>query len=112
MVACSPPIRRYPLVSQDGTRQALEQSSARLDAWLAQDESTPSQTAAKIEQLIELAAALAGLPEDQRTAIELHHVHGLTVPELARHMEKTAASVTGLLYRGGKVLRQQLRVSD
>jgi RNA polymerase sigma-70 factor (ECF subfamily) len=91
---------------------ALEQSSARLDAWLAQDESSPSQTAAKIEQLVELAAALAGLPEDQRAAIELHYFHGLSVPDVARRMEKTLGSVTGLLYRGGKVLPHQLRVSD
>jgi RNA polymerase sigma-70 factor (ECF subfamily) len=87
----------------------LEQSSARLEAWLVQDESTPSRNAAKFEQLVELAAALAHLPEDQRTAIELHHLHGLTVPEVARRMDKTVASVTGLLYRGGKVLRQHLR---
>jgi RNA polymerase sigma-70 factor (ECF subfamily) len=92
--------------------QALEESSARLDAWLAKDESTPGEKAAKLEQLASLAAALVLLPEEQRTAIELHHFHGLTVPEVARRLHKTVASVTGLLYRGGKVLRSYMRESQ
>ncbi len=88
--------------------QALEQSSARLDAWLAQDELTPSQKVEKIERLDELAAALARLPEEQRIAVELHHFHGLSVPEVARRLGKTVPSVAGLLYRGGKALRQHM----
>ena len=55
-----------------------------------------------------LVAALAGLPDEQCTVIELHHLQGLTVPEVARRMEKTVASVTGLLYRGSKALRQKM----
>ena len=92
--------------------KAIEQSSARLEAWLARDDSTPGQKAAKAEELRLLATALAGLPEDQRTAIELHHLQGLTVPEAARRMNKTVASVTGLLYRGGKALRQGMGKSQ
>lgn len=100
--------RKHRAEQARSLEQALEQSSARLDAWLAQDESTPGEKAAKYEQLAVLAAALAHLSEDQRTAVELHHFHGLTVPEVARRMDKTVASVTGLLYRGGKALRQHL----
>ncbi len=55
--------------------------------------------------------AMRELPDDQRTAIELHHLTGLTVPEVARRMEKTVVSVTGLLYRGSKSLRQLLNES-
>jgi RNA polymerase sigma-70 factor, ECF subfamily len=90
--------------------RAIEQSSARLESWLAEDQSTPSQKAVRAEQLGTLSRALAQLPDDQRTAIELHHFQGLSVPESARRMNKTVASVTGLLYRGGKELRQ--RMSD
>ena len=90
----------------------MEESSARLEAWLAQDDSTPGQKAAKAEDLRLLAAALASLPGDQRNAIELHHLQGLTVPEVARQMKRTVASVTGLLYRGGKALRQRMGKSQ
>jgi RNA polymerase sigma-70 factor (ECF subfamily) len=97
-------MRRYQKHQPERARsleRAVEQSSARLETWLAQDESTPSQKVAKAEQLVLLAAALAQLPHDQRTALELHHFQGLSVPEVARCMDKTVASVTGLLYRGG-----------
>ncbi len=89
---------------------ALDESSARLESWLARDESTPSQRAVKAEQLLVLAEVLAGLPENQRTAIEFHHLQGHTVAETARRMDKTVASVTCLLYRGYKTLR--LRMTD
>jgi RNA polymerase sigma-70 factor, ECF subfamily len=49
---------------------ALEQSSAKLEAFLASEESSPSQGEFRAERLIELAEAMAGLPEDQRTAVE------------------------------------------
>ena len=89
---------------------AIEESSTRLESWLTQDDSTPSRKAVKAEQLLILAEALAGLPENQRTAVELHHLQGHSVAEAARRMEKTVASVTCLLYRGYKTLRQ--RMSD
>jgi RNA polymerase sigma-70 factor, ECF subfamily len=92
--------------------RSLEQSSARLDAWLTGDDSTPSQKVAKVEQLVLLASTLAGLAEDQRTAVELHHLRGLSVPEVARSMGKTVAAVTGLLYRGAKLLRQRMGDPD
>lgn len=88
--------------------RSMEESSARLEAWLAREDSTPGQKAAKAEALRLLATALSSLPEDQRNAIELHHLQGVTVPEVARRMKRTVASVTGLLYRGGKTLRERM----
>jgi RNA polymerase sigma-70 factor (ECF subfamily) len=84
---------------------ALEQSSANLEALLTSDESSPSQGVARAERLMELSIALGRLPEDQRTAVELRYLHGLAVPDVALQMGRSTVSVTGLLYRGMKVLR-------
>src|SRR5262249_34195936 len=52
--------------------EAVDASSARLEAWLAADQSSPSQRTERQEQLLHLAGALAALPDDQRAVVELH----------------------------------------
>src|SRR5262245_11812431 len=64
----------------------LEKSSMRLEALLASEQSSPSQGAMRAERLLELAEALAKLPDDQRTAVELRHLRGLSVPAVAEAM--------------------------
>ncbi|HEV3162931.1 MAG TPA: sigma-70 family RNA polymerase sigma factor [Isosphaeraceae bacterium] len=91
---------------------ALEQSSARIEAWLQADQSSVSQKAMRHEQLHRLAASLALLPEDQRMALELRHLQGLSVPEVGRAMGRTTAAVASLLYRGLKTLRHLLEDSE
>jgi RNA polymerase sigma-70 factor (ECF subfamily) len=86
----------------------LEQSSARLDAWLAADLPSPSMEAARNEQSVRLAAVLETLPEAQREALVLHYYHEWTVPRIAEHMGRSAAAVAGLLQRGLRQLRQHL----
>jgi RNA polymerase sigma-70 factor (ECF subfamily) len=86
----------------------LQQSSARLERWLAADASSPSQHAVRQEELLKLAEALAGLPADQRRAIELHHISGFSVAEVGEELGRTRASVAGLLRRGLSGLRATL----
>lgn len=88
--------------------QALERSSMRLEALLASEDSSPSLGAMRAERLVELAEALAGLPEEQRTAVELRYLHGLSVAEVADRMGRGPVSVTGLIYRGTKALRGRM----
>jgi RNA polymerase sigma-70 factor (ECF subfamily) len=87
----------------------LEQSSSRLECLFAADETSPSQRAVRCEELLRLAAALTRLPEDQRQAVELHYLKGLTVADVAEQMGRSRAAVVGLLFRGLKKLRQLLR---
>jgi RNA polymerase sigma-70 factor, ECF subfamily len=84
---------------------ALGESSARLEAWLQSDSTSPSGRVERQEQLLKLAEALARLSEDQRTALELHHLQGLPVQEVVQQMGRSPASVAGLLRRGLARLR-------
>ena len=106
-------IRKLGTAKRDAAKEfslerALEESSTRLEAWLASDESSPSEQAVRNEQLLNLAHALAQLPEDQRLAVELHHLRGCTVPEAARVMGRTEGAVGALLVRALKRLRELL----
>lgn len=67
---------------------------------------------AALEQLVRLAWALQQLPESQRLAVELHHLHGLTLRETAAQVDRTAAAVVGLLRRGLLKLRQLLNDAE
>ena len=87
---------------------SLEDSSSRLEAWLSEGQSGPEQRAERNEQLRRLADSLAGLPDEQRVALELRHLRGWTVADICNHMDRTTASVAGLLRRGLKRLREQL----
>ncbi len=88
--------------------QAVEQSSARLEAWLASEQSSPSERAERNEQLLALASALASLPEAQREAIEMRYLQNLSLNEIAAQMERSPGAVAGLLHRGLDALREHL----
>jgi RNA polymerase sigma-70 factor, ECF subfamily len=89
---------RQPVRTQS-LESALEQSSARLESLVATEETSPSQAMERAERLVELAMALGELPENQRTAVELRYLQGLSVPAVAEQMERSTVSVTGLLYQ-------------
>ena len=87
---------------------ALEESSARIEAWLAADASSPSQHAIRHEQMLRLAAALAELPEDQRVALEMRHLQGWSVTAVGQNLGRSKRAVVGLIFRGMKKLRALL----
>ena len=87
---------------------ALEHSSARLEAFLAADQTSPSGRAERNERLLRLADALARLPEDQRRAVELRHLEGLPLAEIAARMGRSVDAAVGLIHRGLRGLRRDL----
>jgi RNA polymerase sigma-70 factor (ECF subfamily) len=106
-------VRRFAAEARDVGRERpleaqLHESSARLAHWLAGEQSSPSDRAAREEELLVLAAALAQLPDDQRLAVELKHLQGYSVVAIADTIGRTETAVGGLLRRGIKRLRELL----
>jgi RNA polymerase sigma-70 factor, ECF subfamily len=91
---------------------ALEQSSALLDGWLAADQSAPDRRAEARDEGLRLAAALETLPEAQREAVTLHHLHRWTLQDVAAYLGRTPAAAAGLIKRGLQALRAHLAAHD
>ncbi len=87
---------------------AFDHSSIMLDRGLVAPQSSPSQQAARREQAVLLADALAQLPEDYRETLVLRHLEGLTFPEVAQRMNRSLDSVEKLWMRALARLRQIL----
>jgi RNA polymerase sigma-70 factor (ECF subfamily) len=107
-------LRAFDQAKRDAGRErsleaAIQESSARLGAWLAAEQSSPSQRVQRHEEAVRLAEALAELPEDNREALVLHYCEGLPLGEVAGRMGRTTASVAGLLKRGLKRLCELLQ---
>src|SRR5947207_1006308 len=80
-----------------------------LDGGLLDAQSTPSERAARREQAVLLAGALAQLPEHYREVIILHHLEGLTLVQVAVRLQRTEDSVDKLWTRALLQLRRALR---
>lgn len=106
-------LRRYQTGGRDITQEqslqaALDASSMRLEAWLVADQASPHEHAVRQEQFLHLAEALTQLPEDQRQAVELRHLKGCKVAEVAQEMNRSKEAVAKLLQRGVARLRELL----
>jgi RNA polymerase sigma-70 factor, ECF subfamily len=92
----------------ENVQEALERSSARIEEWLVAAGSSPAERAERAELLLRLADALAALPDDERTALELRFLQQPPWPlaDIARHLGRpTPKAVAGLLNRGLQRLR-------
>jgi RNA polymerase sigma-70 factor (ECF subfamily) len=86
--------------------KSLDDSSARLEAFLVSGETSPSQQAERNEQLLNLAETMAELPEIQREVLLLRHCQGWSLTQISEHLGRTRAAVASLLRRGLKQLRE------
>jgi RNA polymerase sigma-70 factor (ECF subfamily) len=86
----------------------MTESMSRLERLLPGGHSTPSRQAVRQERLLQVARALAFLPEGQRQAVELHYLEERPLAEVADLLGTTRPAVAGLLHRGLKQLRQRL----
>lgn len=95
--------RERPLQSE------LDQSSARLDQFLAAEQTSPSQHAARNERAAALMAALEHLLDQEREAVVLKHIHGWSLAQISEHLGRPVDAIAGLLKRGLKKLRGRLQ---
>ncbi len=93
-------------------RTPVAQAPEGVDIIELAGESTPSES---VEDLVArreigraVARAMAGLPDEQRTAIILKEYHGLTFQEIADLLDCPLSTVKTRLYQGLTVLRRQL----
>jgi RNA polymerase sigma-70 factor (ECF subfamily) len=101
--------RRFAGPGRNVARErALDEAPGRLAQTLIDAGPTPPQHVEKAELVGRLADALARLPEDQRAALELRHLHGAPVAEVGRRLGRSPAAVAGLLRRGLQRLRDLL----
>lgn len=100
------------LARERSLEAALDASSVRLGAWLAADQSSPSERADRNEQALRLADALMELPEAQREALVLYYWQDRTVAEIGEQLGRSPAAVAGLLKRSLQQLRKQLREGE
>jgi len=86
----------------------LSRYSMRLDALIPAPQDSPSQQVAKKERAALIAEALNAMPEEQRRAIELRYLGEYSMKETAEAMQRSEASVAGLVRRGLETLNRKL----
>jgi len=96
-------------VSIEAMANSLERSTVRLEAILADPNSSPSANVRQQEMQVLLADQLAGLPEDYREVILLRHIEALPFDEVARRMERTAGATRMLWLRAIETLRNRMQ---
>ena len=88
--------------------RSIEESSVRLANLLVSNEPSPSYRARQGEHLASLGEAISQLPVDQRLAVELRYLQEWSVAQIAERMERSKASVAGLLQRALRELRSAI----
>lgn len=73
------------------------------------DDADPETSTRREQQRARVAAAIAALPERQRTALLLSHYRGLANPETADVLEISVEAVESLLARARRSLKQTLK---
>jgi RNA polymerase sigma-70 factor (ECF subfamily) len=100
--------QKRDVAREQSLQAALAESSVRLEAFLAAEQSSPSELAERKEMILRLSDAIDQLPEDQRDAIIHHHLLGTPVAEIARLLGKTDKAVAMMLYHASAVARVSL----
>jgi RNA polymerase sigma-70 factor (ECF subfamily) len=84
------------------------EESGRLLDMLALSQTSPSQAASKREQLVLLADAFAGLPDQEADVLWLYYTENLSFESIGQRLALSRKSVRGIYARGLKLLKRSL----
>jgi len=90
----------------------LADSTARLDGWLAAEQSSPSEQALRQERVLLLAQALASLDENEQEVVTLRHCQGATLEEIGERLDMSRNAVARLLHRATSAMRRKLKALE
>ena len=100
--------QRRDVFRERAVTKAVESSSMRMAVFLDHQGAPPPDEIIQAERVLHLCEAIEALPDAQREAVRLHHLEGLTITEVADRMDRSVASIGGLLKRGLKALRHSI----
>lgn len=86
----------------------FNESTLRPANLFAASDPAPSYQVQQDEDFAKLRDQIATLAEDQREAVELRYLHECSLGEITDRMQRSRASVAGLLQRGLRKLRHAL----
>jgi len=86
----------------------LDESSRRIEQWLAADEQSPSEAVMQAEEMLNVAEAVYQLPEAERVAVMGYYWQHGTLAEISEELGRSVPAVAGLVHRGLGRLRRQL----
>jgi len=96
--------------STDNSPQA--ESVADLFDVIRSELPTPSRNVAREEGVAAVLVRIGELPPEHREVVQLYHLDGRDLDDIARQLGKTSDAVRGLLYRARKNLRDAMGQSS
>lgn len=92
--------------------QWLDESSRRLEDWLAVTQTSPSQALIRGEEQLRLAVALEQLSAEYRAVLILRHLDGLSFADISERMSRSEGAVRMLWVRALAELRQRMNSAE
>lgn len=87
-------------------------SASRAEHHFAADQTSPSMRAARGEAEEQLLAAIRALPPRQQEAVQLRHLEGCSLAQIAHRLSCTESVAAAVLARGLRSLRRKLSASS
>jgi RNA polymerase sigma-70 factor (ECF subfamily) len=104
--------KKRDLAREVSLETVLENSSVRLEGLLRAQQPSPSEHAARQEEVLRVADALASLPEPEQEALLLRHCQDMTIVEVGQRMGVSRYAVARLIHHGVLTLREKLKGRD